>query len=179
MVRPALELIRGGKADEVTERRRFLQELYERYGSSVYGRCLYVLKHPARAEDAMQDVFARALTSPGNFRNESSPLTWLLKISTHHCLNLIRADRALWKEEVKRAEEVRPEGVGGVAEYEARDLIRKLLSLFDEETQAAVIHHHLDGMTLEEVAVLVGRSVPTFRKRLAQFQERAGQEFRS
>ncbi len=179
MVRPALELIRGGKTDEVTERRRFLSELYGRYGSSVFGRCRYLLKDAARAEDAMQDVFARALTAPQNFRNESSPLTWLMQISTNHCLNLLRADRALWKEEVRQASAARGEGHGGEGEAETKNLVRKLLALFDEETQAAVIHHHVDGMTLEEVAAMLGRSVPTIRKRLADFATRAGAEVRS
>jgi hypothetical protein len=71
-----------------------LQELYTRYGGSVYGRCRYLLRDPMKAEDAMQDVFAKALTGMPGFRAEASPLTWLMTIATHHCLNLLRADRA-------------------------------------------------------------------------------------
>jgi threonyl-tRNA synthetase len=39
----------------------------------------------------MQDVFAKALTHFATFRAEASPLTWLMKIATHHCLNILRA----------------------------------------------------------------------------------------
>jgi RNA polymerase sigma-70 factor (ECF subfamily) len=49
-----------------------------------------------------------------------------------------------------------------------RDQVRKLLSNFDLETQAAAVHYHVDEMTLEEVATLLGRSVPTVRKRLEE-----------
>ena len=49
-----------------------------------------------------------------------------------------------------------------------RDQVRKLLGRFDLETQAAAVHYHVDEMTLEEVAALLGRSVPTVRKRLEE-----------
>ena len=55
---PALKLIDGGQKD----RRAFLRELYSTHGGSVYGRCRYLLKDATKAEDAMQEVFARALT---------------------------------------------------------------------------------------------------------------------
>ena len=59
---------------------------------------------------------------------------------------------------------------------ETRDLVRRLLSRVDAETQAAVVHYHVDGMTLEEVAALLGRSVPTIRKRLEHFAALGGEE---
>jgi RNA polymerase sigma-70 factor (ECF subfamily) len=57
-------------------------------------------------------------------------------------------------------------------------LIRRLLARVDLETQTAVIHYHVDGMTLEEVAAALGRSVPTVRKRLEQFAELGGEALR-
>ena len=41
--------------------RAALRELYTTYGGSVYGRCQYLLRDRTKAEDAMQDVFAKAL----------------------------------------------------------------------------------------------------------------------
>lgn len=173
---PALQLIDGGRrADE----KDALRELYEKYGGAVYGRCLYLLKERTRAEDAMQDVFARALTHHRSFRQEASPLTWLMKIATHHCLNVIRGERATWRRLFERQERAKPEGYGGPNVLELRDLVRSLLSRFDAQTQAAVIHYHVDEMTLEEVAKVLGRSVPTIRKWLGHFAEVSGQELRS
>ncbi len=163
MTRAALEVLQGGGGDQA---RSLLRDLYSRYGGSVFGRCQYLLKERTAAEDAMQEVFAKALTHLAEFRSEASPLTWLLKIATHHCLNLLRAEKAAWRGEHQREEAGRSPGHGGPAVLEARDAVRKR---FDQETQAAVIHYHLDEMTLEEVAATLGRSVPTIRKRLRQF----------
>ena len=162
---PALKVIDGGQKD----RRAFLRELYTAYGGSVYGRCRYLLKDTTKAEDAMQEVFARALTHSDEFRAETSPLAWLMKLATHHCLNQLRAERAPWRRWFEREELARPEGDRGARAMETRELVRSLLSRVDIETQAAVVHYWVDGMTLEEVAAVLERSVPTVRKRLERF----------
>lgn len=168
-------MIQGGPHGD---RRAFLRELYTKYGGSVLGRCRYLLKDTAKAEDAMHDVFARALTQGEDFRAEASPLTWLMKIATNHCLNQLRSERAGWRQWFERDEAAKPEGHGGPGHLETRDLVRRLLGKVDTETQAAVIHYHVDGMTLEEVAAVLGRSVPTIRKRLERFAELGGEELR-
>ena len=154
MSRPALEVIEGGKSAG----RVWLKELYVKFGSAVYGRCQYLLKDPAKAEDAMQDVFARAMLAEREFRGESSPLTWLLKISTHHCLNLLRGDAAKWKGQYARDEQGRGEAHRGPQLLEKRDLVRRALENFDLETQSAVVHYWVDEMALAEIGLLLGRS---------------------
>lgn len=167
MTEPKLKVIAGGKGAE--DPQEVLRAFYEQYASSVYGRCLYLLKRREDAEDAMQEVFARALGNLERFRGEASPLTWLMTIATHHCLNEIRGRRAGWRERFRRTEEARPRYHGGPKLMEARDQVHRLLHRFDLETQRAVVHYHVDGMTLEEVGRAIGRSVPTVRKRLARF----------
>lgn len=174
MARPALEVLDGGRSAG----RAWLQDLYSRYGGAVFGRCRFLLKDATAAEDAMQDVFARALASGSGFRGEASPLTWLMKIATHHCLNVVRGDRAAWKEQYVELQLTRGEGHGGPQALEARDVVRRSLAQFDLETQSAVVHYYLDEMTLEEVAALLERSVPTIRKRLRAFAEQTGQTLR-
>src|SRR5262249_31489617 len=124
-----------------------------------------------KAEDAMQDVFAKALGHWHEFRSESSPLTWLTRIATHHCLNVLRAERAPWHKRFAREVRARGEGHGGPQLYEDREAVRALLGKLDFETQQAAIHYFVDEMTLEEVAAAIGRSIPTVRKRLAALAE--------
>ena len=165
---PQLQVIPGG----MTDPRETLGELYERYAPAVLSRCMYLLRNHAEAEDAMHEVFARALRGVETFRGQSSPLTWLMQIATHHCLNVIRASRAGWHKEAERVAQLRvvPDGA---SLPEGRDLVRAVLSRFDLETQAAAVHYYVDEMTLEEVAGALGRSVPTVRKRLAAFSAAA------
>lgn len=159
-----------------------LREFYDRYGGSVYGRCYYLLRDRSKAEDAMQDVFAKALTNIAGFRAEASPLTWLTKIATNHCLNLLRSERAGWHQAFEEHEIARvarafeDDRISGPRMFEDREAVRKLLAKVDLETQAAAIHYYVDEMTLEEVAAVLGRSVPTVRKRLEVFAAQSGAE---
>ena len=86
----------------------------------MYSRCQYLLGDRTRAEDAMQDVFAKALGHWHEFRNEASPLTWLVRIATHHCLNVLRAERAPWHKRFERETRARGEGHGHVALLDRR-----------------------------------------------------------
>jgi RNA polymerase sigma-70 factor (ECF subfamily) len=174
---PTFQVIPGERSLAASGARAQLRDLYEKYGASVFGRCAYILKDRSKAEDAMQDVFAKALTHLDGFRAEASPLTWLIKIATHHCLNILRADRAAWHERFERETRARNASAAGPQVFEMRELVAKMLSLVDHETQAVVIHYHVDEMTLEEVAALLGRSVPTVRKRLGEFAAVCGREF--
>jgi len=173
----------GSRAGEA--RTADLHELYTRYGGSVYGRCYYLLKEKAKAEDAMQDVFAKALDHAGGFRGEASPMTWLMTIATNHCLNLLRAERAPWHAKFAELETGRAHrdaldgGRAGPRLFENREAVRQALGRVDPETQAVAIHYYVDEMTLEEVAAAVGRSVPTIRKRLETFAALSGEELSS
>jgi len=162
--KPSLRVLPGGVAGGDP-----LRELYEKYGGSVYGRCVFLLRDRSKAEDAMQEVFAKALEHYTGFRQEASPLTWLMKIATHHCLNLIRSEHAPWRGRFERDERNKSEAAGGPQVFETRDQVRRMLAKFDQETQAAAVHYYVDEMTLEEVAALIWRSVPTVRKRLEDF----------
>src|SRR5262245_66683228 len=62
---PRLQVIDGGKP---ADSRSALRELYTQYGGTVYSRCQYLLGDRTRAEDAMQDVFAKALGHWHEFR---------------------------------------------------------------------------------------------------------------
>jgi RNA polymerase sigma-70 factor (ECF subfamily) len=175
MSQPVLEVLSGGGA---APSRAAMEELYGKYGGGVLQRCRYLLRDPAKAEDAMQDVFAKALTHWGEFRNEASPVTWLMRIATHHCLNVLRAERAPWHLRFARQARARDEGHGGPQALEDRDAVRRLLGRLDFETQQAAIHYFVDEMTLDEVAAVLGRSIPTVRKRLASVAAMAGKDLR-
>jgi RNA polymerase sigma-70 factor (ECF subfamily) len=172
--RPVLGVIDGGRSTGPAR----LSEWYGKYGGAVYGRCRFLLRDATLAEDALQDVFAKALSVKGGLSGVESPLTWLMKVATHHCLNLLRAKAAAWREQVVELERAKGEAHGGQKQLEDRDLVRRALAEHDVETQAAVVHYFLDEMTLVEVAALLERSVPTVRKRLEAFAEHTGKKLR-
>src|SRR5688572_11204860 len=148
-------------------RRSEIAELYTRYGATVFARCRYLLRDDEASRDAMQEVFVKVMRSIDTFRSESSPLTWILRITTNHCLNVIAADRAKRHERFKRYSEHGEEArVLQGPELERARMVRDLLGKLDPETQQVAVFYWVDEMTQEEIADVLDRSLPTIRKRL-------------
>jgi RNA polymerase sigma-70 factor (ECF subfamily) len=160
-----------------TSQRSEIAELYTRYGATVLARCRYLLRHDEPARDAMQEVFVKVMRSIDTFRSEASPLTWILRIATNHCLNVIAADRAKWhlrfKQHTVHVEEAR---LAKRSEPERATMVRDLLEKLDPETQQIAVHYWVDEMTQEEIAQALDRSLPTIRKRLEKFRMTAKKE---
>jgi len=158
-----------------TATRAQVEILYNRYSAMVYRRCLRILGDEQDAWDATQEVFARVMRHYGSFRAEASPSTWIMRISTNHCLNVLRNRRSRSSKLRARRQDLEPvdRGTWAFDGVERTELVRALLTRFGPEIQRLVIHHYIDGMTKKEVAALCGLSVPTVRKRLALFVRRS------
>ena len=168
-----LRAISGGKSSGVAAPHpphdaSLLRDLYARYAPSVHARCRYLLRDDEAARDATQEVFARALRALPEFRAAASPLTWVLRIATYHCLNLRRAERVVTRERLRQvAAASTPDLDSGLADK--RELVRALLSAAPLEAQEVAILYYVDELTQAEIGEAVGLSLPTVRKRLRQF----------
>ena len=132
----------------------------------MFGRCRYLLRDDDAARDAVQDVFAKALRALSEFRAAAQPGTWLLRIATHHCLNVLRAGRARWKDQLTQlAKDRRHESVPP----DRRELVRALLASAPEEAQEMAVLYFVDELTQVEIGEAMNRSLPTVRKRLREF----------
>lgn len=147
-----------------------IEQIYRNYGGMVYRRCLQILKSESDAMDAVQDVFVRVLRSIKHFRGQSSPATWLYRISTNICLNRIR-DKT--NRERLRKEALQPLESAGPVESWSRDLVVQVLSLFDGITQEVVIYSVVEGMSYDEISMVLGCSVARVRKCMTRFKSTA------
>lgn len=143
-----------------------VERLYRTHGHLVLRRARMILGNDADAQEALQEVFAALLGSPGELRNAASVVAWLYRATTHFCLNLLRNRRTgarLAERHLGAASEV------GGARADALAEVRSLLALLPLEVGAAFVHHHLDGMTYDEVGEQLGCS----RRKVGYLLERA------
>jgi RNA polymerase sigma-70 factor (ECF subfamily) len=152
-------------------KRADVQALFERYGPQVYRRARHLLGSHEEAEEATQEVFLRALRSGEGFEGRSQVSTWLYSITTHHCLNQIRnrsRRRELWDATVAPGD-LTPARFG--ADPQALLLLRQLLAeVPDERWATAAVYVHVDGMSHEEAAEVLGVS----RRTVGNLVERFG-----
>lgn len=147
-----------------------LDDLFRTHGPAVYRRALRILGHRADAEEATQEVFIRAMRGLDEFRRQSEVTTWLYRITTNYCLNLIR-DRRRQRELLD--EHVAREGTEEAAPPAELVLVRRLLQEATPEQAQAAVYVHLDGMSHDEAAALLGVSRRTVGNLLARFEAEA------
>lgn len=140
-----------------------IEDLYTSFGGLVRAR-VRRFYNGDDADDVVSEVFMRVIEKIDTFRGESSPSTWLYQLTTRHCLNRLR-DQNRRRELLDET----PPGWGGAvtrADQEAHTLLRQILGHVDEETATIAVYYHLDRMTRDDVAALVGVSSRTVGYRL-------------
>jgi RNA polymerase sigma-70 factor (ECF subfamily) len=151
-------MARGDDADIAT--------LFRRHGPAVHRRALRILGNEADAEEATQEVFTRALRGADGFRGASQRTTWLYQITTNYCLNRLRDG----KRQRALLAEPSPHGETSSAPLEDIALLRALLVRVPPDQARAAVYVHLDGMSHEEAAALLGvsrRTVGNLLERLS------------
>lgn len=136
--------------------------VYETYGPSLYRFCLLQMKNPADAEDVLQDVFVKRLYQAPRFKSPEHERSWLYRVALNLC-------RDQWRR--SRRSELPLEAAAGVS------LPLAELSLLDQvsnlpEKQRTVLHlHYYQGYSLQEIARLLGVTVPAVKMRLKRGRE--------
>ena len=156
--------------------------------------CYRMLGSLHDAEDALQETLLRAWLNIGRFEERSTFGTWLYRIATNVCLNVIRARPRLfvpasaWKGDRPPAADVAwlepypdrllpaPEADGPEARVEAREATRlafiALLQLLPPRQRAVLVLRDVLAWTATEVAGALDTSVPAVNSALQRARAR-------
>jgi RNA polymerase sigma-70 factor (ECF subfamily) len=143
-----------------------VEALYRRYGPMVVRRCRFLLRDHDEAADVAQEVFVRLLKHRQRL-NDTHVSSLLYRMATNLSLNRIR-DR-------KRREalpgDALLDSIARLEPFDAPLLLERLFGRQPESTRTIAVLHHVDGLTLEEVARECGMSVSGVRRRLRVLRE--------
>ncbi len=146
------------------------EELYSQYGAMVLRRARAMLGEEQAARDATQEIFVKVLGAWAAFRADSSPVTWLYRATTNHCLNLLRngarhsaALDLLTHGSVDHA----PAGL------DERVTLRAVLDRVPAALREIAVYYYLDQLSHDEIAKLTGVSRRTIGNRLVEFHAAA------
>jgi RNA polymerase sigma factor (sigma-70 family) len=154
--------------------RTALEALLRSYQYLIVRHCTAMLGDAAHGEEVAQEVFLGAYAAMPRFRQEASIRTWLLAIARKQCLKALR-DRQRRR---RLEEEKRHEIASGVhrappdpseADPEVRrQRVRRGLDRLGPAERTVLLLRYETGLTLGEVAHIVGRSEATVRRQLAR-----------
>ena len=143
-----------------------ISRMVEEYSSMLLRLACTRLDSPADAEDAVQEVFLKLLTTRPMFRDTEHEKAWLIRTTLHRASDLRKAAarRNVPLEEAAQAAATEPE-------HELLQAVRAL-----PEKYSAVIHlHYYEGYSMKEIGTLLGIPAATVGSRLARGRERLRQ----
>jgi len=111
-----------------------IAELYRTWGPAIYRRCLRLLRDPEAARDATQEVFRKALSSPGKLADPATGLPFIYRVATNHCLNERRNAGRRGETEL-----VDLDLAAILPDFPQRRLVQRVLSRFDSRTQSIAV----------------------------------------
>ena len=143
------------------------EELVRRHGEMVYRTCRRVMGNHANAEDATQMTFTALAASAGELADYRSLGGWLYSTAWHVSRHLMRSDEARGRRESK-AIRPGPTDMNGEPDDAALQELYRALEMLPPEYRDAIVLHHLQGMTIEEVAGVLAANSGTIASRLSR-----------
>ena len=149
------------------------EELVRAYEKEIYNLCLRMLGGEQDALDASQEAFFKAFRSLDSFRGESRFSTWLYRLASNVCLDMLRK-RSNRREVSLDDDEIllppirdsRPSPQEAVETNELRQIMNKALDSLAPEFRQAVVLRDVTGLSYEEIAGVTGLEAGTVKSRI-------------
>ena len=163
-------------------------QLLERYEKKVYNLAYRMLSNREDARDITQEAFLKAYFALPNFRGDSALATWLYRIATNLCLDLLRQrknniafslDEPLQTEEgmLERQLAAPQEGPEGIMEQrELQRLLQQLINTLPPEQRLVLVLREFQEQTYEEISAALGCSLGTVKSRLSRARSALGKK---
>ncbi len=180
------ELVARARSGEVEA----FEVLYNMHQAGIFTFIRSQVRQTELAADLTQDTFVRAWESLPKLRDENAFRGWLHRIASNLIRDEVKSGRArlevvesAWSDEdgSVRPEQPTLERDGPEQIALAREASREVwaaLGALPGEQRAAVVMHHLEGMSVEEIAAAMKVRPGTIMSRLSRAREALRQSLR-
>jgi RNA polymerase sigma-70 factor (ECF subfamily) len=158
------------------------KKLMEKYRGSVFHLVYKMIENREEAEDIVQETFIKAYRALASFNEEFAFSTWLFKIATNHCIDVLRkrklqtysldAPLQMKDGDVKREyadETYSPEQ--SVMDLEHRHLILQAIEELPEKYRTVIHMRHKEDRSYEEISEILGIPIGTVKARIFRARE--------
>lgn len=163
----------------------FFGELYDRYADKVYGKCIQMVRDTDLAQDLAQDILVKAFLKLNTFKGNSNFGTWLYQVSYTHCIDYIRKNKKIFKEELEEDRFLHLEDDG--LEYdEIHDKIllemkyehvQKILYEIKAEERSLILQKYQDNLSIAELAEIYGASQSAIKMKLKRTRDKIRERY--
>src|SRR5271169_1994764 len=117
-----------------------LQVLFDLQRTKVFNLSWRMLGSPHDAEDALQEVFLKVFDRIKNYRGDSAFSTWLYRMTTNYCLDILRRRKILAFLGFENAPEIQDKKAGAkVMDLGLSPVITKALEKLPAKQKACLL----------------------------------------
>ncbi len=157
---------------------RAFAELIRRSHARVFSLCVSMLGDRTSAEDAAQEVFLKAYQSLNKFKGTSAFTTWLYRVASNHCLDLLRKSARRRSESLEAVLEAEGDRIQFLLkapdeqrQAEDRDLVERVLSCLPPDYRLILTLREVQGLSYEEIMETMDCSLDSVKARLRRARE--------
>ena len=143
--------------------------LVHRYRRAACAAAADVLGDPHAAQDAAQDAFVSAYEKLGALRAGSAFGPWVVRIARRRALDMVRRQRPAVS--LERRGDPADYRDNGQLDEQSRLVLSAVMALPPHERRAVMLRY-FEGLAVEEIARIAGRSVGTVSKQLTRARQR-------
>lgn len=157
--------------------------IYQRHQAGIYSFIRSQVRDPELATDLTQQTFVQAWQALGRLRTVAAFRGWLHRIAGNLVRDEVKSGRSRLEitASALATDPMITEDSGARVEQrleaeELRGAVRQALDALSPEQRAAVVMHHLEGMSVREIAAAQGVRPGTVMSRLARAREALRQQ---
>lgn len=158
----------------------YFGELYDRYSDKVYGKCILMVNNLTTAQDLAQDILVKTFTKINTFQGKSSFSTWLYQITYTHCIDYIRKNKKIYKEELveDKFSELSTEDPGLDEEHDKvlfemkLEHVKQILSEIKADERSLILMKYQDNMSIVEISEMYNASQSAIKMKLKRTRDK-------
>ncbi len=154
------------------ERINEFEKLIQEHRSTIYSICYMYAPTPSDVDDYAQEVLVNLWKGFGDFRGESNVRTWLWRISINTCITFLRKRKKSVKS-ISISESISQIASDDKDQKQIEILYQRISRL--DRLEKAMILLWLESMSYDEIAQIMGLTVPTVATRLMRIREKLKQ----
>ena len=123
----------------------------------IYKYCYSMLRNVEDAEDAVQEVFFKAIKS-GSLTSIENPNAWLYKIAYFHCINKLKRKKLL-----SFVPFIESENTAIVIDNAQDEQLQHILNQLKPDERALIVLRIIEHYSFDEIAAIIDKPAPTIR----------------
>ena len=151
------------------------EELIRLYEKKIYALCVRMCGNAEDAEEAAQDTFLALWRGIDRFRQESALSTWIYRLASNACIDLMRRrrkseggisldDEALFLD----AADPTPQPPQALEQREAQRLLQEGLMSLPAEYRSILLLREVEGLSYSEISETLELELGTVKSRISR-----------